>query len=59
MTLPRYDYDAVPTGSVISRVQDAYNAGLPITTQLLSPFRNVGLELAQQGAGRTFYSIRF
>ena len=54
MTLPRYDYDAVPTGSVISRVQDAYNAGLPLTTQLLSPFRNVGLELAQQGAGRTF-----
>ena len=54
MVLPDYDYDAVPTGSVLARVQDAYNAGLPTTTQLLSPFRNVGLEGAVAGAGRTF-----
>ena len=54
MVLPDYDYDAVPTGSVLGRVQDAYNAGLPTTTQLLSPFRNVGLEGAVAGAGRTF-----
>ena len=44
MTLPDYDYDAVPAGSVLGRVQDAYNAGLPTTTQLLSPFRNVALD---------------
>ena len=54
MVLPNYDYDAVPTGSVLARIQDAYNAGLPTTTQLLSPFRNVGLEGAVAGAGRTF-----
>ena len=54
MVLPDYDYDAVPVGSVLGRVQDAYNAGLPTTTQLLSPFRNVGLEGAVAGAGRTF-----
>ena len=57
MVLPNYDYDAVPVGSVLGRVQDAYNAGLPTTTQLLSPFRNVGLELAQEGAGRSFVAM--
>ena len=54
MVLPDYDYDAVPAGSVLGRVQDAYNAGLPTTTQLKSPFRNVGLEGVVEGAGRTF-----
>jgi len=44
MTFPDYDYDAVPVGSVLGRVQDAYNAGLPTTTQLLSPYRNVALD---------------
>jgi len=53
MVLPDYNYDAVPVGSVLSRVQDAYNAGLPTTTQLLSPYRNVGLETAQ-GIGGQF-----
>ena len=53
MVLPDYDYDAVPVGSVLSRVQDAYDAGLPTTTQLVSPYRNVGLETAQ-GIGGQF-----
>jgi len=44
MNFPDYDYDAVPVGSVLGRVQDAYNAGLPTTTQLLSPYRNVALD---------------
>ena len=57
MVLPDYDYDAVPTGSVLARIQDAYNAGLPTTTQLLSPFRNVGLEGAVAGAGRSFVAM--
>ena len=37
MIFPDYDYDAVPAGSVLSRIQDAYDAGLPTTTQLVSP----------------------
>ena len=44
MTFPDYDYDAVPAGSVLSRIQDAYDAGLPTTTQLVSPYRNVALD---------------
>tara|TARA_R110000782_G_scaffold52210_3_gene112058 strand:+ start:3170 stop:4510 length:1341 start_codon:yes stop_codon:yes gene_type:complete len=54
MVLPNYAYDQVPAGSVLGRVQDAYNAGLPTTTQLLSPFRNTGLDTVIEGAGRSF-----
>ena len=51
MVLP--DYEDAPAGSVLQRVNQARAAGLPATTQLLSPFRNVGLEGVTQDATNT------
>lgn len=48
MVLPNYEDPAA--GSVLQRVNQARAAGLPATTQLLSPFRNVGLEGVTQAA---------
>jgi len=53
MVLPNYEDPAA--GSVLQRVNQARAAGLPATTQLLSPFRNVGLEGVTQAANPIAY----
>ena len=51
MVLP--DYEDPAAGSVLQRVNQAREAGLSATTQLLSPFRNVGLEGVMQDSTNT------